>query len=159
MIRLAAVAALLAVSLASACHVAAVPTAAREQTPASVPAPVEAPVAAAASTPLPEGLVVLAVGQSADIAESTKLTFERIASDSRCPAGAQCVWEGEVSIALALTSAAGLSRFELSQHDSKTAEQSFEIEFVSFGACPARNTGAAPAGECASLRVDAGSAQ
>jgi len=39
----------------------------------------------------------LPVGRSADNGE-LRVTFENVSEDSRCPAGVQCVWEGNASI-------------------------------------------------------------
>ena len=156
--------ALLAASLASACHRDAVATpaakaaAATTATPAEEPPPASAPVAGTKSKPAPgpppaapspDGLVVLAAGQSAEIAPSTTLRFDRIVNDSRCPADAQCIWAGEVRIALTLTTPAGATAFELASERDKTAVvQTLAVELVSFAACPA--------GECASLRIGPG---
>lgn len=161
----AAIVALMAASLTSACHRDAVATPEPQGTTAATPAPAEAamptpepsaaPKPASTSTsataptepsaPSPDGLVVLAAGQSAKIAPSTTLRFDRIVNDSRCPANVQCVWAGEVRIALTLTSPTGAIVFELSERENTAIVQLFAIELVSFGACPA--------GECASLRV------
>lgn len=58
--------------------------------------------------------VVLAVGQSAEVAPTTRLTFDRVVGDSRCPTGVQCAWAGEVEVALTLQAPAGSQSFELS---------------------------------------------
>lgn len=58
--------------------------------------------------------VVLAVGQSAEVAPSTGLTFDRVVGDSRCPIGVQCAWAGEVEVALTLQAPAGSQSFQLS---------------------------------------------
>lgn len=45
----------------------------------------------------------LALGQSADVAGTgLRLTFSRVAADSRCPINATCVWEGDAEIAVAV---------------------------------------------------------
>lgn len=99
---------------------------------------------------------VLAAGEEVDIAPSTTLRFERIVNDSRCPADVQCVWAGEVRIALLLTTAAGPSAFELSQTtENKTRIESFDIEFVAYGACPVDKADGMLGRECASLTVHA----
>ena len=132
--------------LLSACDREAVATAAARVTAATPATPASARV---------DGLVVLAPGQSADLAAATTLRFERIVGDSRCPVGAQCIWEGEVTIALTLTAPAGRTALELSRARNRTSVRSFAIELVSFGRCPAASAGAALARECASLRVTA----
>ena len=45
----------------------------------------------------------LPVGRSADNGEIS-VTFEAVTEDSRCPRGAQCVWEGNASVRLTLGS-------------------------------------------------------
>lgn len=53
-----------------------------------------APVKAVLGTP-----VVLPVGQTATFGRSDlDLRFKRVASDSRCPTGATCVWAGEAAV-------------------------------------------------------------
>ena len=169
--RAALFAALLAAGMTGACQrdPARVPITA--EAVVAMPAPIETPVALAAmpATPIsdptadevaPDGRIVLNLDASADIAPATTLTFERIVSDSRCPAGVQCVWAGEVTIALLLKSPLGSKTFELSQTDNKQSALAFTVELLSYGPCP----GGAPAvtplpGECASLKVSADPAQ
>lgn len=102
-----------------------------------------------------EDLLILGVGEDAEIAAGTRLVFERIVSDSRCPAGVQCVWAGEVRIALTLRSPAGSNSFEMSERENQRTVQSWLVELVSFAACPASKAGAATGKECASLKVSA----
>ena len=46
----------------------------------------------------------LKLGQTASIeAEELKVKFVEVVGDSRCPTGATCVWEGEVSCTLEIT--------------------------------------------------------
>ena len=64
-----------------------------------------APTAEAA----PSGLVIrLAIGQPAEVAEAG-LTFAlaAIESDSRCPKGETCVWEGSATVRLTVTGSTG----------------------------------------------------
>jgi hypothetical protein len=96
-----------------------------------------------------DGIVSLAAGQSAEIAPSTTLRFDRVVSDSRCPAKVQCIWAGEVKIALTLGSPDGQTAFELSGTTNKQAGvKTFSIMLESFGACASGNPG-----ECATLRI------
>jgi len=128
------------------------------------PAAVAMLIAASTTVPKPtvpdlsppvDGAVVLAPGEEADVAPASKLRFERIVSDSRCPAEVQCVWAGEVRIGLVLTSPAGTDTFELSQSENKATMHSLQIEFLSFGACPANKPAAVLGKECATLKVAA----
>jgi len=46
----------------------------------------------------------LSVGQSVSVAgEGLQLTFVEVVSDSRCPSGATCIWAGEASCLIELT--------------------------------------------------------
>ena len=159
-------AALLVAGLVGACQQPAVATSGPGETPlvATTPDPVEETSPMPAPTPTPDptapapatesGLLVLGVGQSAEIGPGTTLRLNRIVSDSRCPADAQCVWAGEVRIALTLTSPAGSADFELAGATANsTTVQSFLIEMADFGPCEPGPSKAAPAAECASLRI------
>lgn len=42
--------------------------------------------------------LVLRVGESAALGEDYRLSFQSVASDSRCPTDVQCVWEGEAAL-------------------------------------------------------------
>lgn len=120
-------------------------------TPGAVPIPLPAPPSPAAA----DDVHVLAAGEDAQIGPATRLRFERVVSDSRCPAGAQCVWEGEVRIAMSLVSPGGTSAFELSKQENRTTVQAFKIELLSYDACPIDKGG--PKKECASVKATAGS--
>ena len=61
----------------------------------------------------------LAVGQRAVIAVGVLVSFDRVVSDSRCPVGVACVWEGETTVALTLKQPAGTEAFTLSDHAPK----------------------------------------
>lgn len=150
----AALAALLLVGVLGACD--------RDATAAPAVEPTVDPAVDPAGTLTPpkvepqsaDEIRVLGAGEEVDIAPATKLRFERIVNDSRCPAEVQCIWAGEVRIALLLTSAAGPTAFELAQStENKTRIESFTIEFVAFGACPADKADGMLGRECASLTV------
>ena len=58
----------------------------------------------------------LAIGRSASISEEgLKIQFTEVISDSRCPRGALCVWEGEVSCLVEITYLESLHRKVLTQ--------------------------------------------
>lgn len=46
--------------------------------------------------------VTLRVGQSTVVEGGLALSFDRVVGDSRCPAGAVCVWEGDGVLAVRL---------------------------------------------------------
>lgn len=161
-----ALAALLAATLVGACQRQAVATSntgetppaattpdpGKETTPMLPPTPTPAPTA---PDPAAAGeLLVLGIGQSAGIAPATTLRFDRIVSDSRCPADVQCVWAGEVRVALTLSSPSGSTSFELAGATANSATvQSFLIEMADFGPCEPGPAKAAPTAECVSLRI------
>ncbi|HKG90652.1 MAG TPA: hypothetical protein VKA84_02100, partial [Gemmatimonadaceae bacterium] len=61
----------------------------------------DAQVAVAATTARIGQPFDLAFGQSADLTGTNlRLTFTRVAGDSRCPTDVQCVWEGDAEIAV-----------------------------------------------------------
>ena len=138
------------------------PQAASDSQPASDPQPASAPPAAAkpqrATAPNAEEApqawptsLVLAIGERVPLAGGS-LLLQRIAADSRCPKGAQCIWAGEVTLAFEYTPPAGAARaFELSETTSpRTSLGSHDIELTDFAPCPAGHTPASPAG-CASV--------
>ncbi len=48
--------------------------------------------------------VTLAIGQEVTfVGEPLRIAFVEVASDSRCPTGATCVWQGEASCRLTIT--------------------------------------------------------
>ena len=122
-------------------------------TPGAVPIPLPSPTPA--TPPAADGIHVLAAGEEAQIATAARLRFDRVVSDSRCPAGVQCVWAGEVRIAMSLVSPDGTSTFELSGRENRTSVQAFQIELLSYDACPIDKGGARK--ECASVQATAGS--
>jgi len=96
---------------------------------------------------IPTGPQVLAPGQSVLIGPGASLRFVRIANDSRCPADVQCIWAGEVSLALMLSDASGVTAFGVSSVNSrKTTVKGYEVELLAFGACPEGRHG-----DCATL--------
>ena len=129
-----------------------VPNPAPLPTPGGIPIPLPAPAPVTPATA--DGVHVLAVGEETAIGPGTRLRFERIISDSRCPAGVQCVWAGEVRIAMSVVSPGDTSAFELSGRENRTTVQAFEIELLSYDACPIDTGG--PKKECASVKTTAG---
>jgi hypothetical protein len=96
---------------------------------------------------IPTGPQVLAPGQSVLVGPGASLRFERIANDSRCQPDVQCIWAGEVALALSLSDAHGISAFGISSTTApKATVKGYEVELVAFGACPEGRKG-----ECATL--------
>jgi hypothetical protein len=67
-------------------------------------APTEPTTSAAPKLAKPDasGRVVLGVSGQAEVAPGLVLTLERVVSDSRCPVDVNCVWAGEIRVALSL---------------------------------------------------------
>jgi hypothetical protein len=150
--RLIAVPAAAALLMLAACQPAAraTPTADPAPTPPTAPAQVPKPEVHP-SDPAPQpapAQVVLAVGQDAAVANG-RLKLLRVVSDSRCPKDAQCIWEGEVTLAFEFVDAGGAHPFQLAKRGQPSAsvgDTAFTI--AGFGPCPAGH--GAPA-ECATV--------
>lgn len=69
---------------------------------------------ASAATALPAGEHVLALGQSVASADgSVTITFVEILEDSRCPADAMCVWQGNVKVLIEVSQGTEAQQFTL----------------------------------------------
>lgn len=101
------------------------------------------------------GTVVLQRGMSADIGERSTLTFEKIISDSRCAAGVQCIWAGEVTVSFKLVAGSAQESFQLSTHTAPRHEtKGYAVELLGYDRCPAGGPAVTPlSGECATLRA------
>jgi len=77
----------------------------------------------------------LAIGQRASIkGEELKIEFVEVVADSRCPTGATCVWQGEVTCLVGITYFESLNRKALTQpgltgEPSQTDFKDYEIAF------------------------------
>ena len=83
------------------------------------------------------GRVTLAVSGQAEVAPGLVLTLERVVADSRCPVDVNCVWAGEIRVALALEwpkTEAPRREFELSTTAPSATVN--EIGFELLGALP-----------------------
>ena len=75
-----------------------------------------APASPAADVPrVADGTSIeLTPGQSAQLADASRIQYLRLVSDSRCPPDVQCVWAGDAVIALRWTPTSGAAQdFEL----------------------------------------------
>ena len=66
-----------------------------------------APAATTASRVADGSSIELAPGQSAQLADDSRIDYVKLVSDSRCRPDVQCVWAGDATIALRWTPAAG----------------------------------------------------
>ena len=102
------------------------------------------------------GEFALAPGQSKTVA-GANFTLERVVNDSRCPSDAQCIWAGEVTIALKIAAPQATQTVELSSSRNNSATVGgVTVEFLSFGPCSGAAAVAAKRAsgpECARLRV------
>ena len=58
--------------------------------------------------------IELTPGQSAQLADASRIQYLKLVNDSRCPPDVQCIWAGDAVIALRWTPATGDARdFEL----------------------------------------------
>jgi hypothetical protein len=118
-----------------------------------IPDPV--PVPTPPVQPPAPGTLVLAATEQAEIASESDATlrYDTLVNDSRCPAGVQCVWAGEVRLGLTLTVGGKAESFELaSARDNRKIVQGYAIELLDFGPCPLGHS-AVPTQECASLKA------
>lgn len=79
--------------------------------------------------------VELKAGQSVAITgETIVLTFERVTTDSRCPAGVQCVWAGDAVVRVTVTGSAKADKSTLDLHTQQSGRdgtvQGFRIRLV-----------------------------
>lgn len=107
------------------------------------------------TTPPAAGTFVLQPGMSANLGGSNSLTFEKIVSDSRCAPGVQCIWAGEVTVAIKLMVGSQSATFQLSTHTSPRYQaKGYSVEFVAYAACPGGGPAVTPLpGECATFRT------
>jgi len=95
------------------------------------------PVPAPPSNPAPpptshnDELIIIKAGESAKLSSSTSLDFVRVVSDSRCPAGTQCIWAGEITIELKLHSGQDQQTFKLTDHSKTAAILGMQVELLS----------------------------
>lgn len=67
--------------------------------------------------------IQLAPGQSAVFADAKlEVQFSGIASDSRCPVDATCVWAGEIVVQLAVRSAGKTTQHLVKENESATVD-------------------------------------
>ena len=91
--------------------------------------------------PSPGQTRTLAVRQTATIAAGVALSFDRVVSDSRCPAGAVCAWEGEATVSLTLSESGGTATFTLSDHSPTRVVGGYSFHLVSIRPYPEVGTG------------------
>jgi hypothetical protein len=93
------------------------------------------------------------VGETVTIATGSVLSFDRVLSDSRCPRGISCVWEGEVTIALTLSESVGKAAFTLSDHAPTRFVNGYSFTLVSMQPAPTAGSTIPEADYRATIRV------
>ena len=76
----------------------------------------------------------LSIGQKAAITgETIEITFLKVLEDSRCPRGAQCIWEGRaislVSVVSNNTTEIQLAEGGLTDHTNRQTFRDYQIDF------------------------------
>lgn len=108
------------------------PAAPNASTPAEPAAPIPAePVVTTPSETKTNDTLTLKPGQSGAVDASTKLQYVRMVNDSRCPANAQCIWAGEVTIELILDTGQGKQTFTLKDDEKAASILGYEITLIS----------------------------
>jgi len=80
----------------------------------------------------------LRAGQSAQIAaEDLTLTFDKLLNDSRCPAGATCIWEGQAQCLVTIDLKSKKEQITLTQPGSaESTTQIYDGYVISFNVTP-----------------------
>ncbi len=117
---------------------------------------------AAGEPPVVAAEIRIGLGESAAIGDGAlEIRFVEVASDSRCPKGETCIWEGDAIVRLALTSGgeAGLLDLHTTARASREGEfAGWRIELIGLGPPPIAGN-PAPAAYVATLRVARGAAR
>jgi hypothetical protein len=101
----------------------------------------------------------LAPGETAAVGgDGVRVTFVRVASDSRCPSDANCIHAGEAIVVLQLDRGAASVEREVStaRERSSTTLDRFEVTLVSLAPYPRTDLDIEPDDYVATLRVEVG---
>lgn len=85
----------------------ATPAASDAASPAPKPAPSQEPAPMPSTTPDAARTLHLRVGESASLADGSRLTYQQLVNDSRCAPDVQCVWAGDAEILVQWQPASG----------------------------------------------------
>jgi len=105
----------------------------------------------------------LQVGQTAPVdGAEFQVTFDAVEGDSRCPKGAQCVWEGSATVRLSVTSAGGKGTMTLQTSPRAgpvaATYQGWAIRVLALEPQPIEGREIAQSNYLITLRVERGSA-
>lgn len=110
--------------------------------------------------PTPSLTIRIGLGETARIADAGfEVTFSEVLSDSRCPRGEACVWEGDAAILLHLR--VGVEAGEVELHTAAGGPGSagfaeWHVEFLDLQPVPVAGRSTPPHTYTASLRVTRG---
>ncbi len=127
-------------------------------TPGPAPGVADAAASAAARTE-----IRLQVGQSSAVEGAAfRITFDGVGGDSRCPKGAQCVWEGSAAVRISVTGATGTQAFELQTSaragPDAAAYEDWAIRVTALEPYPVEGREIAPTAYVVTLAVERGAA-
>lgn len=121
---------------------------------------------AAVGSSNPVGSIVVAVDQDFDLAPAgtatidggaLTLTFEKVAGDSRCPTGVQCIWAGNGAVVLTVAPP-GESKYSVQLNTTLTPSTAtagtYRISLVGLKPYPKQGSVIPAASYIATLRVD-----
>ena len=113
----------------------------------------EEPPTAPLNTPFP-----MKIGEKVDVDGGPEIEFLRLEEDSRCPRGVNCIWAGQATIVLAITSPDGnsnnvtLTGFNVKEKMETTLD-GYTIRFQALRPHPKASQPANPADYLATLVV------
>lgn len=109
-------------------------------TPAFTPMPSASSAAQEVPPPASQGSVekdvTLSVGQAASV-EGLALTLNKIANDSRCPRGVQCIWAGSVAANITLVSSVKSENKDMALGDAPYKFGNYRISITKVDPYPA----------------------
>lgn len=101
--------------------------------------------------------VTLAVGEAAAV-EELRIRFDRVVSDSRCPAGVSCVWEGDAELLFIVNDvrevAVQLRLHTSARYATSASYGGYRVELVRLAPEPESNAEAKPSEYRATLRIE-----
>ena len=114
--------------------------------------------AAPSALPLDQAFV-LAPGQTVTVgSERLQVSFDRVAQDSRCPSGVNCIWEGDavvrVGVALPVRPGAVLELHTSGRFATAASYQGYRVRLESVAPAPAAGAPVVPAQYRIGLVVD-----
>ena len=89
--------------------------------------------------------------------EGLTLLFSRVVNDSRCPAGVQCIWEGNAEVEVSASKPPEPSQMLSLNTNSRFATQAsylgYRIDLIELRPCPDTDHAGGAADQCIGLKV------